>query len=152
MSGKTLKKQRGHYCKICGQYRANEKFSGKGRNVHICKDCKKLPLEKRNELQTVNKIINLPFYLGKEQRSWLEKKRKDPREEVRDTAEWAYAMRFDAPPSTIPFESDFPFALNCDPDLDPDFDPTFLYDEELWLDEETLDNSNLLDTIDDLPF
>lgn len=29
----------GHYCKICGQYRANEKFSGKGHAAHICKSC-----------------------------------------------------------------------------------------------------------------
>lgn len=34
------KKKQGHYCKICGRYRANEKFSGKGHRQHICKDCK----------------------------------------------------------------------------------------------------------------
>lgn len=29
----------GHYCKVCGRYRANEKFSGKGHRQHICKEC-----------------------------------------------------------------------------------------------------------------
>ena len=29
----------GHYCRICGITRANEKFSGKGHKNHICKDC-----------------------------------------------------------------------------------------------------------------
>lgn len=29
----------GHYCRICGRTRANEKFSGKGHAKHICKDC-----------------------------------------------------------------------------------------------------------------
>jgi len=29
----------GHYCRICGRERANEKFSGKGHADHICKDC-----------------------------------------------------------------------------------------------------------------
>jgi ribosome-binding protein aMBF1 (putative translation factor) len=29
----------GHYCKICGRTRANEKFSGKGHKNHVCKDC-----------------------------------------------------------------------------------------------------------------
>jgi len=29
----------GHYCRICGRTRANEKFSGKGHRNHICKDC-----------------------------------------------------------------------------------------------------------------
>ncbi len=30
-------KQHGHYCKVCGCYKANEKFSGKGHAAHICK-------------------------------------------------------------------------------------------------------------------
>lgn len=33
------KKRQGHYCRICGRYRANENFSGKGHARHICKDC-----------------------------------------------------------------------------------------------------------------
>ena len=84
----------GHYCKICGRRRANEKFSGSGHAAHICKDCARLPIEKRNELQTLTRIEDIPFRLNREQRSWLEKKRKDKREEVRETAEWAYEMRF----------------------------------------------------------
>jgi hypothetical protein len=35
------KKPHGHYCRICGQYRANEKFSGRGHAAQICKDCAK---------------------------------------------------------------------------------------------------------------
>ena len=84
----------GHYCKICGRRRANEKFSGSGHAAHICKDCAKLPIEKRNELQALTRIEDIPFRLNREQRSWLEKKRKDKREEVRETAEWAYEMIF----------------------------------------------------------
>lgn len=29
----------GHYCRICGRTRANEKFSGKGHKNHVCRDC-----------------------------------------------------------------------------------------------------------------
>lgn len=29
----------GHYCRICGRSRANEKFGGRGHALHICKDC-----------------------------------------------------------------------------------------------------------------
>jgi len=29
-------KQRGHFCKVCGEKKANEKFSGKGHAAHIC--------------------------------------------------------------------------------------------------------------------
>lgn len=32
-------KKHGHYCKVCGEYKANEKFSGKGHAAHICKAC-----------------------------------------------------------------------------------------------------------------
>jgi hypothetical protein len=38
----------GHYCRICGQTRANEKFSGRGHRAHICKDCQRRPLEERD--------------------------------------------------------------------------------------------------------
>lgn len=33
------KKQQGHYCRICGECKANEKFSGVGHSQHICKTC-----------------------------------------------------------------------------------------------------------------
>lgn len=35
------KKRRGHYCKGCGTYKPNEKFSGKDHRQHLCKECKK---------------------------------------------------------------------------------------------------------------
>ena len=28
-------KKHGHYCKVCGEYKANEKFSGKGHAAHM---------------------------------------------------------------------------------------------------------------------
>jgi ribosome-binding protein aMBF1 (putative translation factor) len=37
----------GHWCKICGRNRANEKFSRKGHKTHICKECAKMPHEER---------------------------------------------------------------------------------------------------------
>lgn len=33
------KKHKGHYCKVCGEYKSNESFSGKGHVQHICKKC-----------------------------------------------------------------------------------------------------------------
>ena len=36
-----MSKQHGHYCRICQQRKANEKFSGKGHAAHICKACAK---------------------------------------------------------------------------------------------------------------
>lgn len=34
-------RKQGHYCRICGEYKANEKFSGKGHAIHVCRDCMK---------------------------------------------------------------------------------------------------------------
>ena len=48
-----MEKPHGHYCIICGEYKANEKFSGKGHKAHICKKCSKLGPEKLNEIKTI---------------------------------------------------------------------------------------------------
>lgn len=48
----------GHYCRICGRSRPNEKFSGKGHSSHICKDCAKLPMEKREAIDQESEIFN----------------------------------------------------------------------------------------------
>ena len=37
-------KKHGHYYNICGEHKANEKFSGKGHAAHICKTALLCPL------------------------------------------------------------------------------------------------------------
>ena len=49
------KMHKGHYCKICGEYKSNESFSGKGHARHICKECMG-GIKKGNK-----KILDLPF-------------------------------------------------------------------------------------------
>ena len=71
------RKSHGHYCKVCGQYRANEKFSGKGHAAHICKDCAKLSPAQRAEEMTLNRLFDLPWYLSKEQIKWLRNRTHD---------------------------------------------------------------------------
>ena len=83
-----------HYCKICGCYKSNESFSGRGHASHICKKCAKLPAFVREERILINRIDLLPFHLSKAQRKWLEKMKNDPREVVRQAAEFAWEMRF----------------------------------------------------------
>ena len=89
-----IMKKHGHYCKICGEYKANEKFSGKGHAAHICKSCASLPAEKQAELMTLNRLLNLPWGLSKEQLSWLKNRLKDRRPDVRALAQEQYEMRF----------------------------------------------------------
>ena len=65
---KTSKKKKpqklpGHYCRVCGRRRANEKFSGKGHVAHICKECFKVQrteasvIRRATLLQAANKQI-----------------------------------------------------------------------------------------------
>ena len=87
-------KKQGHYCKVCGRYRGNEKFSGKGHASHICKDCAKLPSEVKAEHETLSRLFNLPWYLSKEQKKWLKNRTQDRRPEVKALAQEQYDMRF----------------------------------------------------------
>lgn len=50
----------GHFCKVCGMVKANEKFSGKGHRRHICKDCAKLSPDLKLEAMHINTINDLP--------------------------------------------------------------------------------------------
>jgi len=50
--------QVGHYCRICHRQRPNEKFSGKGHKIHVCKDCMRLPREKRQFIEQEQEIYD----------------------------------------------------------------------------------------------
>ena len=64
----------GHYCRICGRTRANERFSGKGHKKHICKECSKLSVSESDEMTIINQIYSLCLYvnLSKVNRRMLE--------------------------------------------------------------------------------
>jgi len=54
-----MKKHRGHYCRICGNVKSNESFSGKGHKTHVCKKCASLPKEKRKFLKAQDHVYSL---------------------------------------------------------------------------------------------
>ena len=64
------KKRQGHFCKICGETKANEKFSGKGHAAHICKQCAPLPIERKNESQRINKVAQIASKLRLTKEEW----------------------------------------------------------------------------------
>ena len=74
-------KNRGHYCRICGELKANEKFSGKGHARHICKACSKLSVVQRNEMQKMNRIteIGMNFFIPNNKLGLLKKYAADKR-------------------------------------------------------------------------
>lgn len=47
----------GHWCRICGRNRPNEKFSGKGHKQHICKECSKRPKNEIDEIDQKEEIF-----------------------------------------------------------------------------------------------
>ena len=87
-------KKQGHYCKVCGRYRANEKFTGKGHAAHICKDCAKLPPEEKAKQETMNRLFHLPWNLSKDQKAWLKNRMQDCRPQVKALAQEQCDMRF----------------------------------------------------------
>lgn len=89
------KRPHGQYCKICGQYKANEKFSGKGHAAHICKACAKLPAAEKAESMTMNKLLALPIgKLSESEIKWLENCTHDKNPEVAGLAQEIYRQHF----------------------------------------------------------
>jgi hypothetical protein len=83
------KKLPGHYCWICGERKSNESFSGKGHAKHVCKECDALPLERKNELQALDRLANVAMKYPRTRQDWdlLEKYAKNNKyPEARDFA------------------------------------------------------------------
>jgi len=78
----------GHYCMVCGNWLANEKFSGKGHRRHVCKACSKKPLDERNDMITLNRIYGLYNYpnLSKNNKRMLKGYLNSGSEKVREAA------------------------------------------------------------------
>jgi hypothetical protein len=46
----------GHFCRICGRAHPNGKFSGRGHWNHVCKDCQRMPREKRDRIERLDEL------------------------------------------------------------------------------------------------
>ena len=64
------KKQQGHYCRVCGEYKANEKFSGKGHARHICKKCQSLPKDVQADMIRCNEVERAAFKFPMNRQDW----------------------------------------------------------------------------------
>jgi hypothetical protein len=88
-------KPKGHFCYVCGEHKANEKFSGRGHANHICRQCRALPVAERNSMIAARKAENMAFrYLNEQEINWLRKRLNDPRPEVREAAQAAHGFKF----------------------------------------------------------
>ena len=92
---KRKNRPHGHYCKICGEYKANEKFSGKGHAAHICKSCSRLSAAEKAAAMDINRMMNFPMRrLSDSEKKWLEARTHDKRQEVADMAREIYRACF----------------------------------------------------------
>jgi hypothetical protein len=46
-----------HYCRICGRERANERFSGRGHKIPVCKRCQAMPKTERRAIADQDEIF-----------------------------------------------------------------------------------------------
>ncbi len=91
MPNKKLPRFHGHYCKICGEYKANEKFSGRGHVNHICKTCAHLSAAEKAEQQTLTRLRNFHrCYRNAANKKWLENRIHDRRPAVASLAKEVY--------------------------------------------------------------
>lgn len=67
---KRKKKHQGHYCRICGEYKANEKFSGQGHARHICKKCQSLPEDVKADKVRCNEVERAAFKYPMTRQDW----------------------------------------------------------------------------------
>jgi len=91
----SKKKPQGHFCKVCGEHKANEKFSGKGHAAHICKACASLPVAERNAMEAIRKIDGMAMrHISESEIKWLRSHLNDPRPEVQRAAREVHHMKF----------------------------------------------------------
>ena len=84
---KKKNRPHGHYCKICGEHKANEKFSGKGHAAHICKACSRLSAAEKAAAMDMNRLMDFHMRrLTDSEKKWLKAKMHDQCPEVADTA------------------------------------------------------------------
>jgi hypothetical protein len=93
--GNNIPNFKGHYCRVCDTYKANEKFSGRGHNAHICKACAAMSPAEQAEDMTINRLYRMGTrYINKEELKWLKNRMKDRKPEVRALACDLYDMKF----------------------------------------------------------
>ena len=84
-----------HFCWVCGEHKAHEKFSGRGHATHMCRKCHALPVAERNIMVASRRAENMGFrYLNEQEIKWLRKRMNDSRPEVREAARFAHSVKF----------------------------------------------------------
>ena len=74
------RKPQEHDCKIRGERKSNESFSGKGHAAHICKTCSRLSPQRQAEQMTLNRLAEMSMrYLSNTEVKWPKNRPRDQR-------------------------------------------------------------------------
>ena len=81
--------QMGHYCRICGRHQPNEKFSGKGHRIHVCKECARLPRQEREAIELQDELYGFlnQSHISPKNRKRLALLSQSPDPEISDMAQ-----------------------------------------------------------------
>lgn len=89
------RRPQGHYCKICGERKSSESFSGKDHVAHIRKACSRLSPQQQAEQMTLSRLAEMSMrYLSNTEGQMAEEPNSDQRPAVRNLAHEVYAARF----------------------------------------------------------
>jgi len=61
-----------HFCRICGESKSNETFSGRGHRIHICRECRRLP---KSEIEKADIELEITGFLDQSRISPKNQKR-----------------------------------------------------------------------------
>lgn len=110
------KKRHGHYCRICGEYKANEQFSGKGHARHICKQCQSLPEDVKADMVRCNEVERAAFKYPMTRQDWELLERYASKYKNKESGSFAQDMLDMKRGSQAPDEDmeDAPFDVTCE--------------------------------------
>lgn len=128
---KKKKKSPGHYCKICGERKANERFSGKGHAVHICKECQSLPTEIQTDMRRIRDVERVlgKYPLSRQDWELLEKYSKKYAD--KESGQFAQSILDDLRAKPSPDENEEEYEEQTYADFDEDTQ----YEIRIWLRE-----------------
>jgi len=116
------KKQQGHYCRICGEYKAKEQFSGKGHARHICKECQSLPEEVKADMVRCNEVERAAFKYPMTHQNWELLERYASKYKDKESGRFAQDMLDMKRGNDVPdedMEEEAPFDRTCEDETVP---------------------------------
>lgn len=128
---KKKKKSPGYYCKICGERKANERFSGKGHAVDICKECQSLPAEVRTDMRRIRDVERVLSKYPLSRQDWELLEKYSKKDADKESGQFAQSILDDLRAKPLPDENEEEYEEQAY----ADFDEYTQYEIRDWLRE-----------------